>query len=173
MVGIDWNRYAQMCEESAGPAIDRFEESLRKSAGMATNQSIPVYMGLMKGSLVTVLRQMTDILEQLAQKQLSKTERKKMHWKELEARMREAYFERLAAIDNMMIAEEYLNTRVRNKPSDYAGVYRWVSSLRNNDKEIRRIASRVREETSAFAKENAPDVLELEMIRMRAERLVP
>ena len=167
---IDWKKYAQLCDDASVTAIDRFDQSLRKAAGVATNQSIPVYTGAMKASLVTVLRQMTEILKQLAEKQLSESEYETIHWKDVEDRMRESYFQRLCAIDNMQIAVEYTNTRLMNRPSDQEAVYRWVYSLHNKDREICRIVRRTTEESSAFVREDVPRILELAQLGIRMRR---
>lgn len=167
---IDWKRYAQLCDDASVSAIDRFDQSLRKAAGVATNQSIPVYTGAMKASLVTVLRQMGDILKQLAGRQLSEAEYELIHWKDVEDRMRETFFQRLCAIENMQIAAEYVNTRLMNKPSDQEAVYRWVYRLQSNDDEIRRIVRRTTEAASAFVREDVPRIMELAQLGIRLRR---
>lgn len=167
---IDWKRYAQLCDDASVSAIDRFDQSLRKASGVATCQSIPVFTGAMKGSLVTILRQMSDILKQLARIRLSEKEYETIRWKDVEDRMRETYFRRLCGIDNMQIAVEYVNTRLKNRPSDQEAVYRWVYSLQNKDQEISRIVQRTAEEVSAFAREDVPRIMELAQMGIRLRR---
>lgn len=160
MQGIDWNKYEQLCEDSVAPVIGRFETTLCRAAGVATKQSIPIYTGAMKGCLVTALRQMTDILKQMAAEKASEEAGDRIRWKNTEERMREAYFERLCGIDGMQIAVEYVNTRLRNQPSDKDGIYRWVGSFQKNDRKISRIVRQVMEASMAFAREDVPGILE-------------
>lgn len=167
MDGIDWNRYAQICENSSADAIERFAASLRRAVSVATNQSIPIYEGEMRGSLVTVLRRMTDILKRFAAEQMPEQEQKKLRWKDVEDRMREAYFARLSRIGNMQVAVEYVNTRLQGKPSDRAAVYQWVNDLQSDPGEIDRIIRRTSEETGAFAREDVPGIMEVARLGIR------
>ena len=167
---FDWKQYAHLCEDASASAIDRFAQTLRRASGVATNQSIPVYTGTMKGCLVTVLRQMTDILKHLAKIQLPEEAYDRIPWKSVEDRMRDQFFQRLCAIDNMQIAVEYTNTRLMNRPSDQEAVYRWVYSLHNKDREICRIVRRTTEESSAFVREDVPRILELAQLGIRMRR---
>jgi hypothetical protein len=169
---IDWKRYVRLCEEASAPAIDRFAQTLRKAAGVATNQSMPVYEGALKGSLVTVLRQMTDILKHMARLQLQEKEYGRIRWKDVEDRMREVFFQRLCAIENMYVATEYVNTRLRNLPSDQEMMYQWVYGLQNKEDEIDRIAGRISAEAAAFASEDVPRIIDLAQtgIRFRSSR---
>jgi hypothetical protein len=157
MEEIDWNRYAQLSEEAFIPAIGRFEESLRKAAGMATTQSIPVYAGAMKGSLITAFRQMTEILRKMADS-LPEEARAQICQKAVEDRMRELFFERLSRIPDMQIAVDYRCTRILNKTSDYKALYSWVARLRKDDGEIRRIVQETTDACRRFAAQDVPEL---------------
>lgn len=170
MEGIDWERYAHLCDDSTEPAIGRFEGTLRKAAGVATNQSIAVYAGAMKGSLVTSLRTMTDILKEFAQSQLSETEQRKINWKKVEDRMREAYFDRLSRVDNLVIASEYVRTRIQNRSAEPEQVYRWVSSFRNPDVQIRRLVGSIREANALFVRVDVPQIMDVALLTGRSLR---
>ena len=170
MSGIDWKRYAQLCDDLNASAIERFTEALRKSAGVATRQSIPVYTGAMKASLATMLRQMTDILRQMSESELREEDREKIRWNRVKEQMREAWFGRLCRIENLPIVVDYMNTRIENKPSDTEGLYRWANSLKGNEKEIARIARRIREETALFEREDVPGIMELARLGVRVPR---
>ena len=170
MSGIDWKRYAQICDDLNAPAMERFTETLRKSAGVATLQSMPAYTGAMKASLATMLRQMTDLLKQMSETGLREEDREKIRWNRIKEQMREAWFGRLCGIENLPIAVDYMNTRIQNRPSDMEGLYRWVNSFQGNEKEIARIARRIREETALFEKEDVPAIMELARLGVRAPK---
>ena len=167
---FDWKQYAHLCEDASASAIDRFAQTLRRASGVATNQSIPVYTGTMKGCLVTVLRQMTDILKHLAKIQLPEEAYDRIPWKSVEDRMRDQFFQRLCAIGNMQIAIEYVNTRLKNLPQDQGGVYQWVYSLQNDGEEIDRIIQALTREAAAFAREDVPRIMEMAQLGMRLRR---
>ena len=84
--------------------------------------------------------------------------------------MREAWFERLSRIDHLLIAVDYMQVRLQNKASDYEGLYRWVSSLQNQEDEIRRITERIQEEALAFTRQEVPQILELARLGIRMTR---
>ena len=170
MSGIDWKRYAQLCDDLNAPAMERFTEALRKSAGVATRQSIPVYTGAMKASLATMLRQMTDLLKQMSESELGEKDLEKIRWNRVKEQMREAWFERLCNVENLPIVADYMNTRIQNRPSDMESLYRWVNSFQGNEKEIARIARRIREETALFEKEDVPAIMELARLGVRAPK---
>ena len=167
MSGIDWKRYTQLCEESYTQAIERFALSLRRAAGVATCLSMPVYTGTMTANLVTVLRQMTDILKQLAQKQLTEKEQHSICWRDVEERMREVWFGRLSGIDNLPLAADYVNTRIHNRRSDSDALYMWISTLQSDYSEIERIVGRIREETALFTSEDVPLIMEAAQLGIR------
>ena len=170
MSGIDWKRYAQLCDDLNASAVERFTEALRKSAGVATRQSIPAYTGAMKASLVTMLRQMTDILKQMSESELREEDREKIRWNRVKGQMREVWFGRLCGIENFPLVTDYMNTRIQNRPSDMESLYRWANSLRGNEKEIARIARRIREETALFEREDVPGIMELARLVVRVPR---
>ena len=168
MSEIDWKRYAQLCDDLNISAMERFTETLRKSAGVSTLQSIPVYTGAMKASLATMLRQMTDILKQMCESELKQEDLAKIHWNKVKELMRGAWFERLRGIENLPIVVDYMNTRILNRPSDIEGLYRWVNSFQGKDKEIARIACRIQEETALFEREDVPGIMERARLGVRA-----
>ena len=163
----------RLCEEKISSAIDRFAQTLRKAAGVATNQSMPVYEGALKGSLVTVLRQMTDILKHMARLQLQEKEYGRIRWKDVgRPDTGGCSILGLCAIENMYVATEYVNTRLRNLPSDQEMMYQWVYGLQNKEDEIDRIAGRISAEAAAFASEDVPRIIDLAQtgIRFRSSR---
>ncbi len=170
MEGIDWRSYHQLCMEAAGPAVERFAEALRSAVGVATEQSAPIFSGEMKGSLVTALRLMTDILKQFAQAQLTESQQSNISWKETQGRMREMYFLRLAEIKNMEIADEYVKERLQNEPPRKGQIYRWIYSLQGNEEEVERIIRQSAEAIDAFAKEDVPKIMELAVLGIRRPR---
>ncbi len=170
MEGIDWEKYHQLCVEATDPTMERFADTLRRAVGVATEQSAPVYSGEMRGCLVTALRQMTDILKQFSQTQLSESQQSQINWKQTENRMREMYFLRLDEIKNMQIASEYVKERLRNTPTQKGQVYYWIHSLRNNKKEMERIIRRTSAETRAFSREDVQKILELELLGIKRPR---
>ena len=170
MGGIDWERYTTLCQKTYMPAIDRFSNMLRTASGVATYQSIPVFAGAMKANLVTILRGMTDILKQMSREYLPQEECESIRWKNVTDRMRETWLERLSRIDHLLIAVDYMQVRLQNKASDYEGLYRWVSSLQNQEDEIRRITERIQEEALAFTRQEVPQILELARLGIRMTR---
>ena len=97
-------------------------------------------------------------------------DREKIHWNKVKTQMREAWFERLCEIENLPIVVDYRNTRIQNRPSDMESLYRWVNSFQGNEKEIARIACRIREETALFEKEDVPAIMELARLGVRAPK---
>jgi hypothetical protein len=124
----------------------------------------------MKANLVTILRGMTDILKQMSREYLPQEECESIRWKTVTDRMRETWFERLSRIDHLLIAVDYMQVRLQNKASDYEGLYRWVSSLQNQEDEIRRITERIQEEALAFTRQEVPQILELARLGIRMTR---
>lgn len=170
MSGIDWEKYTALCEKACQPAIGRFSKMLLTASGVSTPQSIPVYAGAMKANLVTVLREMTDILKRMSKDSLPGEAYENIRWKAVTDRMREAWFGRLCKIDRLTIAADYVNTRLQNRKPDYEGLYQWVSSLQNQQDEVRKITERIQEETLVFARSEVPEILELAQLGIRMKR---
>ncbi len=170
MTEIDWKQYEGLCSEMAAPAVERFTDTLRKATVVATEQSIPVYSGAMRGSLVTVLRQMIDILKKLSEARLESSQLEKIRWKHVEDGMRETYFLRLADIKDMYVAREYAACRIQGKTAEKGQMYQWVYSLHGKEKEIERIGRQILEQTRAFAGEDVPKILEAELLGLRRAR---
>lgn len=170
MSGIDWDRYAQFCEDSYAPAIERFAGTLRTAASVATKLSVPVYAGAMKASLVTVLRTTTDILKQVCEEQSGDAYRKKIRWKTVEDRMRESWIDRLCGIDSLLIAQDYRNTRIQNRASDQEGLYLWISSLQGQEALISRMIRQIYEETALFTRQDVPRIMEFALLGSRTPR---
>ncbi len=170
MEGIDWYQYHQLCVETTGPALDRFGAALRKAVGVATEQSTPIYAGDMRGSLITAVRLMTDILKQFAHTQLSDSQNEHINWKQTEIRMKEMYFLRLSEIENMQIAAEYVKERIQNLPSPKGQIYHWIYALQGNEKEVERIIRQAKEETWTFSKEDVPKIIELALLGIKKPR---
>ena len=170
MSGIDWERYAKLCEESYTPAVERFANSLRAATSVATKLSTPVFAGALKANLVTVLRTMTGILKQVSESQLSGEKQRKIRWRDVENRMRELWFDRLSGIDNLPIAQDYIHTRIQNRPSDLNGLYEWICSLHNKESEIDVLERRILEETALFTRRDVPDLMELAQLGIRLSR---
>ncbi len=170
MTEIDWKQYEGLSVEMAAPAVDRFEETLRKAVVVATEQSIPVFTGTLRGSLVTVMRQMLEILKRFSELQLDSRQVDKIHWKTVEDEMREAFFSRLADIKDLYIAQDYLNYRVKGMPADMDRLYEWVYSLHGKEREIRRFSRQIMEKTKLFAREDVPRIMETELLGIRRAR---
>ncbi len=170
MEGIDWNRYHELCIEVTRPAVERFAEALRSAVGVATEQSIPVFSGEMRGSLLTVLRQMTDILKQLSQAQLTQSQINNINWKDTQSRLREMYFLRLAQIENMQIASEYVRERLQNELPQKGQIYHWVYSLQGNEDEVERIIRQTGEAVGEFSLKDVPKIMELAILGIRRPR---
>ena len=170
MSGIDWNRYTQLCEDIYTPAIDRFADTLRKAAGVATIQSMPIYTGTMKANLVTVFMEMKRILKQMAKAQLPEEEWNRIRWRDVEERMRETWFKRLCGIKNLPIADDYVQTRIYNKSSDSVGLCQWVSSLQKKPSEINHLAGQIFKETALFILKDVPEIMEFAKLGIRKPR---
>lgn len=170
MSGIDWKRYTQLCEESNTQTIERFAISLRRAAGVATYLSMPVYTGTMTANLVTMLRQMTDILKYLAGKQLTEEEQRSIRWRDVEERMREVWFGRLCGIDRFPLAADYVNTRIHNRHSDNDALYMWINTMQNDYSQIEHIVGRIREETALFTSEDVPLIMDAAQLGIRKMR---
>ena len=161
MSGIDWEKYAQFCEDSYAPAIERFAGTLRTAASVATKLSTPVYVGAMKANLVTVLRTTIDILKQMSEAQPDEANRKKIRWKTVEDRMRETWLDRLCGIESLLIVRDYRSTRIQNRSSDLEGLYLWINSLQGKEELISLTVRRICEETALFTRNDVPQIMEL------------
>ena len=102
---MDWDRYRICCARLREPVLTRFETTLLEGAGMSTVQSAPAYAGALTASLITMFRQMSDLLRQEAACWEEKGP-EGTGWRRIRRKMRESYFLRLAGVDRLKIAQE-------------------------------------------------------------------
>ncbi len=150
--------------------MERFEDALRSAVGVATEQSVPVFSGEMRGSLLTAFMQMTDILKQFSQVQLTERQLNNINWKETQDRLKELYFLRLAEIENMQIASDYVKERLQNELPQKGQIYHWIYQLQGHEDEVDRIIRQTSEAVSEFSAEDVPKVMELAILGIRRPR---
>ena len=102
---MDWNRYRICCAQLREPVLTRFETTLLEGAGMSTVQSAPAYAGALTAALITVLRQMRDLLRQETACGEGK-EQERTDWNRLGRKTRERYVLRLPGVDGLRGAQE-------------------------------------------------------------------
>ncbi len=155
---INWNYYTNRCREMAAPAIDRFENSLLTACRVATAQSMPVYSGAMKASLITVHRDMVELLKRSVQ--VAGTGAEEIRWNVVSDRMREAFFLRLGEIKNMEIAREYVRVRIRKLPPQKDLLFQWVTDLSKDEQSVKQLCTQVRKAAAAFASFEVPKIMD-------------
>ena len=165
---MDWTLYWKMCSDTAGPAFDRFRMKLLEGSQIATPQSAPAYLGALSAVLVTVCAQMARDLEvcMVTDPEDTNPEDGKAEQvlppdqSRLRRIVRERYFSRLADIPDMEIAREYYRTHVQLREPDRQAMTRWLLSFRGRREEAEALAEAAHTQTSAFAREEIPRILE-------------
>ena len=154
---MDWNRYRICCAQLREPVLTRFETTLLEGAGMSTVQSAPAYAGALTAALITVLRQMRDLLRQEAAcgegKDPACTD-----WNRLGRKMRELYFLRLAGVDRLKVAQEYVREHYQYQDRSADGMAPWMLSFQGQHREAGELVRRIDEVTDAFIREDLPGI---------------
>ncbi len=157
-MNINWNYYTDRCSESAALAIDRFKNSLLAACRVATAQSMPVYTGEMKASLITVHREMVELLKRSVQE--AGTGLGEIRWSAVSDRIREAFFLRLGEIEDMEIAREYVRVRIRKLPPQKDRIFQWVTDLSKDEERVNRLCVQVRKVVAACASYDVPRIMD-------------
>ena len=154
---MDWDRYRICCARLREPVLIRFETTLLEGAGMSTVQSAPAYAGALTASLITVLRQMRDLLRQEAACGAGDAP-ERTDWNRLGRKMRESFFLRLAGVDRLKIAQEYVREHYRYQDRSADGMAQWLLSFQGQHEDARELVRRIDVETDAFIREELPSI---------------
>ena len=169
---IDWEKYRAECAKKRKRVLIRFRDMLLKGAAVSTVQSAPVCTGALTAALVTVLKQMTDLLCQYAgSAENSCNEETPVRMpgtgcgtvpadrERIRCAVRKSYFVRLSGIRNLKIAEEYVNTHFRYRETSEEDMTAWLLSFQGQPDAASELAHRIDEETDAFIREEIPKIL--------------
>ena len=72
--------------------------------------------------------------------------------------MRERYFLRLAGVDRLKVAQEYVREHYQYQDRSADGMAPWMLSFQGQHKEAGELVRRIDEETDAFIREDLPGI---------------
>ena len=166
---INLERYRKQCAAKRRAVLVRFGAVLAEGAEIATPQSCVAYAGALTAALVTILRQMADMLGETVSGLEEEAGGKRPDPGEVRRVMRRKYFQRLAGISTLKIAEEYVRVHYRYQTPQTAEMTEWLRSFRGRYEAVEELVRRIDEETDAFIREDVPGVLKLRL-RQPAEK---
>ena len=150
---MDWEQYRARYARERRPVLERFRTRLLEGAVMATPHSASGYAGALTAALITIFRQMTDLLQDSRLPETPDSRNRVRHI------LKERYFIRLSGIDRFVIAEEYVRTHFRYQAPCPEETEEWLRSFRGHNTEAEHLVRRIDEETDAFIMEEMPGIL--------------
>lgn len=154
----DWGRFRLLCAEARRPVLKRFEKELLEGAEVSTVLSAPSVTGALTAALMTILRQMADLLEQSGAA-ASGGDIGGRGRNRVRQSVRRAYFTRLSRIGELEPAREYIRTHYRQLPRRAEEMERWLSAFRKNPDAAEDLVRKIDAETDAFIREEIPDIV--------------
>ncbi len=162
-MNLDWKWYNEQCDIMARDNMNRLSLLIREVLSVGTQASVVVYGRSMMGPVITTANQLSELLIDMLEKEMSDEELEYPDTERLSQSVRRSYLYRLAEVKEFLIGREYVRCRYEGKEADPAVWMNMYKKIMDDEEKAWELPGKLLKKTKYFIRQDIPAILSIEL----------